>query len=202
MATAKKTPKPEPLSIHQKISAISEEMGFLTFDKTNTGQGYKYASSAGAIRKLQLLLIKHKMIRYCVHRDFQFLAGDNMKGNMVNTAAAWNWVCTETGDMIQTKSCGQGKDSSDKGMGKAQTNDNKYDIAHTLCLAWGADDPDSDPYKEPKEKKPKVDVAPLIEGAKTLKELEALRSQVAALKGAAKTSAVAAYKAKKESFGA
>jgi hypothetical protein len=206
MATAKKTTETKPLTIHQKISKISEEMGFLSFDKKNTGQGYEYASSSGAIRKLQLLLIKYKMIRYVVHREFQFIPGADMKGNMVNTEALWAWVCTESGDSIQTKSCGQGKDSSDKGMGKSQTNDNKYDIAHTLCLAWGAIDPDSDPYKEPAAKKAPVDpkkVAAAIKAAKTVDELDkSVKPSVLKLSGADKKAAVKAYTERKAELSA
>ena len=197
MATKKTTKTDTPVPLAEKLSRISQAMGFLTFDKKNTGQGYEYASSAGAIRKLQLILIENKVIRYCMHRDFQFVPGDNNKGNMVNTSAAWKWVCTETGDSIVTRSCGQGKDSSDKGMGKSQTNDNKYDIAHTLCLAWGADDPDSMPYKEPKTKEPKVDVSKLIQDAKTMKELEATQPYIVSMPAAQKKAASADYKARK-----
>jgi len=196
--------KKEPLGLHAKLLLISEDLGFMSFDKKNTGQGYGYASAAGVIRKLQASLIKRGVTRRCINQQASVLAGDNNKGNLITVHSVWEWKNSESDESLHTSSVGQGKDPNDKGVGKAVTNSNKYDIANTLCLAWGAEDPEgSDP--DPQPKKPKTnqkDVAKLIESATTLKELEAVKASVMELTGAVKKAAIEDYKAKKATFSA
>lgn len=185
MATKKAS---TPKGIHHKLSILSKEMGFLSFDKKNTGQGYKYASAAGVIRKLQTLCVEHGVTRRCIEREFQMVTGEGNKSNLVATTATWEWRDIETGEFVHTQSVGMGKDSGDKAMMKSATADNKYDIAHTLCLAWGAEDPEDD-SKESRQKAKTVsavDTAELhaaIRNASTLPKLESLKSAVLKLKG-------------------
>lgn len=203
MVAKKKT---EPLNLHQKLLLISEGMGFLNFDKKNSGQGYGYASAAAVIRKLQSLLIEHKVTRYCINNQAEVSAGDNNKGNLITVHSCWNWVNVEDPTQtLQTCSVGQGKDPNDKGVGKATTNSNKYDIAHTLSLAWGAEDPEGSDPEEKAPKKPKASTDEVLGGiadCNTTKELEVLRSAVTELKGADKKMAVTAFKAKKAELSA
>lgn len=202
--TTNKTPK--TLNLHQKLLLISEGMGFLNFDKKNAGQGYGYASAAAVIRKLQSLLIEHKVTRRCINQRAEVLSGTDNKNNLITVHSVWDWVNAEDAtESIQTCSVGQGKDPNDKGIGKATTNSNKYDIAHTLCLAWGAEDPDGSEPEEKAQRKPKMSTDATLEGIEAcqgLKSLESLRGAVTELKGADKITAIAAFKARKAALAA
>lgn len=189
--------------IYGKMSKISEEMGFLSFDKKNTGQGYKYASASGVIRKLQNLLIKHKVMRYCEDRQVDFIPGESNKSNLCISRAYYRWVDLEDGSSIRTTGIGNGKDSGDKAGMKSATADNKYDIAHSLCLTWGAEDPEgSDPEAgDQKKKRPSLkSVLDSIESATTLKALEETKASILNLSASSKEKAKNAYKARKETL--
>lgn len=190
-------------TIHAKMLAISEELGFIEFDAKNTGQNYKYASAAGVLRKLQMALIKNRVTRVCVLRQDTFVPGEDNKSNLVVTNSQWVYTCCDTGETVRTCGYGSGKDSNDKFAMKAATADNKYEIAHTFCLGWGAEDPENDSSSKGSSSPSKASKASAavsvadIQGAASMEALEALRGGVAAAKGAAKEKLVAAYKAKK-----
>ena len=194
---------PEGLSILKKMSKLSEGMGFIEFDKKNTGQGYKYASAAAVIRKLQTLCVEHGVVFRCIEESVKTYPGPDHKSNLCETHATYRFSCVDSGEYIDVEATGSGKDSGDKAAMKASTACVKYAIAHALCLGWGAEDPEDDS----KGSKATAKLQPLsasavqklITAAKSQEVLEQHRQKVVALKGEkGYDDVVAAYKQRKE----
>lgn len=196
------------MSLVEKLVAVSKEIGFLEFDKKNTGQGYKYVSAASVIRKLNLELAKHGLLAY-VSTEFvsHFQEFVNTKGNKSILACVTCGITfTDGTDSITAYGSGSGSDAGDKAVMKAATAAYKYAIAHALTLGWDAADPEEDnapassssagtgkPAKKPKAAKaddrrkvlpPEVtdDLMTRIEKAKDTATLDKLRDEVLKLK--------------------
>jgi hypothetical protein len=94
-------------------------------------------------------------------------------------------------ETLTSSACGEGSDSGDKATAKAETAAIKYAVAHALCLAWGAEDPEA---SDPETGKPTAksaqepptlsvkDVVNLIGEAATPEALVTVRKHVLALK--------------------
>ncbi len=190
-------------TINAKILAIQKALGFIEFDAKNSGQGYRYASAAGIMYKLQQELIKNNVTRVCSFRDHQFVPGPDNRSNVCVTTSRFRYTCVDTGEFIVTFGFGSGKDSNDKFAMKSATADNKYEIAHTFCLGWGAEDPENDTGKPNRGPARKAPTAAQIKAADSLSALETLKAGIVGMSSSTnKEKLVAAYKQRKSDLSA
>lgn len=185
------------LTFYEKINQVREAMGFMEFDSTNTGQGYKYVSAAAIIRKFQKELTKHGIVCYVqsepVHHQVIVVGRDDEESSdgksskshseKVKYYAVVKLVLQLTdgaNNMCVWSAQGSGVDSGDKAVGKANTMAYKYAIAHGLQLAWGAEDPEGDPSSDG----PTVaSVKKAIQSAKTAEALNDAKHELLSLRG-------------------
>lgn len=180
----------------RKISKLSSDIGFLNFDARNTGQNYGYASAAGVIRTINkkmaelglALTTEPEMMHFSIQQD-------PAKNRLVSYAVVkvtLRVFDTETGEFVASAGIGSGVDYGDKAQYKANTGAYKYALAHLLCLAWGAEDPEADPEADNIGKPAKgKDIISKIKACKTTAQLEALKEEVRL----AGTEAIEAFKA-------
>jgi hypothetical protein len=181
----------------EKLVAVSKEIGFLEFDKKNSGQGYKYVSAASVIRKLNLELNKVGVLAYVSNETVDVLPFENTKGTKgIHAVVTATLAFTDGQDTIFASGSGSGWDAGDKAVMKASTAAYKYAIAHALTLGWDAVDPEDDgggsagtdeggskPAKKSRKAKDeaKGDLLARVEAAPTMAELEKLKPEVLAI---------------------
>lgn len=131
-----------------KILDLMSEIGsYVQKDKLNKQQNYTYLSEAGVLHKIQPALCKIGLI--CIptfttirSEDKITAKGDTWK--LVTVEVTLTLIDPDTGENIAVIALGQGMDSNDKAIAKAQTQAFKYAWWKLLCLETG-DDPEADP---------------------------------------------------------
>lgn len=134
-------------NLRQKLLKVAEEIGFIEFDGHNPMYSKKtakkkanFASAAGVIRKLNAALTKHGVVLTVIREDVQFYEDSGL----AIVTSVGEFRDTGTNEVITAVGSGSGKDHGDKAVMKASTAAYKYLIAHSLCLGWGAEDPEAD----------------------------------------------------------
>lgn len=125
-------------ALAKKLSLVSQDIGFIEFDKTNAHFKYSYASAAGVIQRLNKAMAERGLIATVAAERCEF------QGELALVHMTLEFTDTDTGASLQTQGVGCGKDSGDKGPMKASTAAYKYAIAHAFTLGWGAEDPEAD----------------------------------------------------------
>lgn len=186
-----------PQTFNEKIVELRKRMGFFTFDKTNSGQGYKYVSAAAVIRKLQLEMNALGLYAHVhsepVHHQAIVLGTDSEDSDEKTASKSHTeklktyavvkvnlQVTDGEGHGVVWQGQGSGIDSGDKAVMKASTAAYKYAIAHGLQLAWGAEDPEGDPSTDGPSY---ASVKRAIKAAKTPADLEGIKSDLLSLRG-------------------
>lgn len=135
-------------SVYQAISAVIAELPNIgKGDKSP--EGYQYRGIESITRQLQPLLAKHGVVIVPQAVVTSVVPSPAMKDGWqdVHMRVAWN-VFGPDGSCVEAVTNGIGRDRSDKGANKAQTQAYKYLLLHLLCVADGKDDADSLTYED------------------------------------------------------
>ena len=148
-------PKEKLLSLREKLAAIRAEAGAVKKTGHNDFHAYAYAEEAGALAKINPLLVKYRVgIITTVGQKNRISLSD---GTMLTEVEMIYEVCDlDSPDSVKIAWWGEGADKKDKGLYKAYTGGSKYFLLKFFGLATG-DDPENDAEEErEKSKHPKV----------------------------------------------
>jgi hypothetical protein len=112
-------------------------------------EGYMYRGIEAVTRHLQPLFAKHGLFVVPDGRITGVVPSPAMKDGWqdVYMTVAWTVVASD-GSSLVARTNGIGRDRTDKGANKAQTQAFKYLLIHVLCIADGKDDTDSLTYED------------------------------------------------------
>lgn len=134
------------LKLSKKFVEVMKECNYIAKNGTNNFHGYKYATSADVLEKVNAALTKHGIASVATPNLLQFQDVTTAKGNTEHLAIVEITVTltdSESGETLALKGLGSGQDSGDKAIMKAQTAALKYCYLLSLAIATG-DDPEAD----------------------------------------------------------
>lgn len=129
-----------------KFTEVMKECRYIVKNGENTFHGYKYATSADVLEKVNASLVNHGICSIAVPSIIDISDVKNAKGNtehLVTVKMDITLVDSESGESLSITGLGSGQDSGDKAVMKAQTAAIKYAYMMSLCIATG-DDPEAD----------------------------------------------------------
>lgn len=109
---------------------------------TSTGSGptYKFARDADVLEAVIPEMAKEGIILVPEHSELLSI-GPNLRETMLLANIRTDWLCTDGVESLRFETFGQGQDSGDKALPKAQTNSRKYALFMLYHIVTG-DDPD------------------------------------------------------------
>lgn len=125
---------------------------------------YSYANLEDYVTAVRPVLSKHGIVLLSSAEEIIPLEDRTTKGGGIEHAVRVKLttrIVHESGEWIETSSCGEGQDRADKAVYKAITGARKYALASALNLAT-TDDPESDDDHEPappKQRQEQIDPA-------------------------------------------
>ena len=143
-----------PLTVHQAVAAIIGDLPAIQKNDRSENVSYKFRGIETLIGHLAPLLARHGVIIVPRTRLVTINTEvENSKGKM----PGWTEVILEVtwsiygpqGDMIEACTIGIGRDNSDKGANKAQTQAYKYLLMELFAIGDKEDDGDGHPQPEP-----------------------------------------------------
>jgi hypothetical protein len=129
-----------------KIVAVMDECRYVQKTGKNTFHGYKYATAADVLDKVNAALVKHKIAVVPTVEITDFKDVTNAKGNTEHLATVkttLTLIDADSGQTAQAIGFGSGQDIGDKAIMKAQTASLKYTWMLFLQISTG-DDPEAD----------------------------------------------------------
>lgn len=156
------------LALHEALIAIGAEVGTVAKDSRNEHHKYNYASAEAVTRK----------IREACHRHGVAIVGSasellHREGN--TSVVRVTQVYAKAGAVAQFQGMGEGKDSQDKGVMKANTAAQKYLLALAFNISWGDDPEATDPEtgeRTSSTQKKKPASKPKADNGKVARDLE------------------------------
>lgn len=134
------------LKLSKKFVEVMKECNYIAKNGTNNFHGYKYATSADVLEKVNAALTKHGIASVATPNLLKFQDVTTAKGNTEHLAIVEITVTltdSESGETLTLKGLGSGQDAGDKAIMKAQTAALKYCYLLSLAIATG-DDPEAD----------------------------------------------------------
>jgi hypothetical protein len=137
-----------------------EEIPYIQRTGHNKFQDYKYASEADIKRHVQAALVKHKVAFF--PRDIEVTEqtrgvgkkeGGEGKEMFTGVRIHYEFVDTDSGEILHGVALGTGQDVGDKGLYKAITGCLKYIFSSTFLFETG-DDPENDGQEKQESKPP------------------------------------------------
>ena len=111
-------------------------------------EGYSYRGIEAITKQLQPLLAKHGVVFTPKARITDVRPSPAMKDGWQDVYMEVDWtIAGPDGSTLEARTTGIGRDRSDKGANKAQTQAFKYLLLHLLCIADVADDADGQTYE-------------------------------------------------------
>jgi hypothetical protein len=135
------------LTVHQAISAVMAELPAIgKGDKSP--EGFAYRGIEAITKQLQPLLAKHQVVIVPKAEVLATVPSPAMKEGWQDVTMRVEWVIYgPDGSHIEATTNGIGRDKSDKGSNKAQTQAFKYLLLHMLCISDAKDDSDGQTYE-------------------------------------------------------
>lgn len=135
-------------NIHEKILAITEEIGAVPKEDKLVNKQYRFVSHQAVTDALRPLLIKHKITAIPT-----MVEHEKQSNNTIMTVEVTFTNVEDTKDTLTVKSIGYGCDAQDKGPGKAFSYATKNLYLKVFNLATGDEDVerynvDSEPAKQ------------------------------------------------------
>jgi len=133
----------EVKGIYKKMLTIMDNVGYILKDM-NISYGttsYKALSEEAVLTAVRKHLIAQDVYVYCIHQVHSRV------GNLTSVDEVFRFVDLDDGSYIDIHSSGEGADTQDKGVGKAQTYSFKYLFRRAFAIPTG-DDPDRVSSKE------------------------------------------------------
>ena len=140
-------------SIHKKMAAILAEFPAVTKDRLQPQAKYNYRGIDDALRELNPLLSKHGVYLQLVDLVPTFVdAGQTRSGNSQVRCIVVGKVrfVSDDGSYTEASLIGEGMDTGDKAMMKAQANGLKYVLWYTFCVPTD-EKKDSEAFDDPDE---------------------------------------------------
>lgn len=136
-----------PKSIYRALAAITTELPSIgKGDKSP--EGYSYRGIEAVTKHLQPLLAKHGVVIVPKAEVLATVPSPAMKDGWQDVLMRVEWtIYGPDGTSIQAVTNGIGRDRSDKGSNKAQTQAFKYLLLHLFCIADAKDDADGHTYE-------------------------------------------------------
>lgn len=142
-------PEPKPKSLAWKLAEVGGEVGKIAKDGWNANQKYKFVKESDVSAAISPLLAERHIflwsdeVERSEHELFKTQNNAIMWKVMVNVA--YQFIDGETGEVtpIQHR-WGDGADTSDKALPKAQSMSLKYFLLKTFLLSTGTDDAEAD----------------------------------------------------------
>lgn len=132
--------------LSKKLVEVMKDCRHIAKNGTNNFHGYKYATSADVLGKVNASLTKYGISTVVTPNLLQFQDVTTAKGNIEHLAIVEitaTLTDSESGEIITLKGLGSGQDAGDKSVMKAQTAALKYCYLLSLAIATG-DDPEAD----------------------------------------------------------
>lgn len=129
-----------------KLLDVMHECSYVQKNGKNQFHGYKYATSADVLEKVNQSFVKHGIISLAKPELFDLTDVTTLKGNIEKLATIQMTITlmdVETGETFEIIGIGSGQDAGDKSVMKAETAAIKYAYMLTLNISTG-DDPEAD----------------------------------------------------------
>lgn len=167
------------LTVHEAIARVMAELPNIgKGDKSP--EGYSYRGIEAVTKHAQPLFAKHGVVIAPRATITDVRPSPAMKDGWQDVYMVVEWTITgPDGSTLHAQTTGIGRDRSDKGANKAQTQAYKYLLLHLLCIADGKDDSDGTTYEHDRQEAAPED--PAIPGLRS-----ALLDSIAALDDQAK----------------
>lgn len=129
-----------------KLIQVMTECSHITKNGTNSFHGYKYATSADVLEKINASLVKHGICSIAIPELISMIDVTTGKGNIEKLATVKMDIMLldkDSGETVTITGLGSGQDSGDKAVMKAETAAIKYAYMLSMAIATG-DDPEAD----------------------------------------------------------
>ena len=136
-------------NILEKMHAIMKDLDYIQKDKTNSGQGYRYASESAIKAAVHSSLVKHRVVFQLSgseprHESHVLRTKSGETAILLTTiACTYRFWDVDSGECLEGPMPGTGVDNGDKGVYKAITGSLKYALMSNLVIETG-DDPEED----------------------------------------------------------
>lgn len=167
------------------VAALSKVMAELPAigKGERSNEGYSYRGIETITKHLQPLLAKHGVVIVPSASLQNVVPSPEMKPGWQDAYLNVAWrIYGPGGDFIEAHTMGCGRDKSDKGVNKAQTQAFKYMLLHTFCIADKADDADGVSYEHDRVDEAPAYSAAVVELARRVREVPAGSELAAELK--------------------
>lgn len=145
---------PRRLSVQEAIAHVMAELPNIGKGEKSP-EGYGYRGIEAVTKHVQPLFAKYGVVIAPRARVTDVRPSPAMKDGWTDTFLEVGWTITgPDGSSIQAQTTGIGRDRSDKGANKAQTQAYKYLLLHLLCIADGKDDSDGQTYEHDRRPEP------------------------------------------------
>ena len=132
--------------ITSKLVKVMEEVSHVQKNGTNEYHKYQYATAANVLEKVNEALCKNKICSVAKASLISLEHVTNAKGNQEHLATVQmniRLIDSESGEYIDIAGLGNGQDSGDKAVMKAETASIKYAYMMAFNISTG-DDPEAD----------------------------------------------------------
>lgn len=132
--------------LSKKLVEVMKDCRHIAKNGTNSFHGYKYATSADVLEKVNASLTKNGIVSIATPTLLEMQDVTTAKGNIEHLATVKitvDLIDCESGEKLTLKGLGSGQDAGDKALMKAQTAALKYCYLLSLAIATG-DDPEAD----------------------------------------------------------
>lgn len=138
-------------TVYEAISAITAELPAIgKGDKSPEGYGYRGIEAV--TKHLQPLLAKHGVVIVPTAEVLATVPSPAMKDGWQDIVMRVEWtIVGPDGSELKAVTNGIGRDRSDKGANKAQTQAFKYLVLHLFCIADAKDDTDGHSYESDRQ---------------------------------------------------
>lgn len=132
--------------ITAKLVKVMEEVSHVQKNGTNEFHKYQYATAADVLEKVNEALVKNKICSIAKADLISLEHVANAKGNQEHLATVQmniRLIDSESGEFVDISGLGNGQDSGDKAVMKAETASIKYAYMMAFNISTG-DDPEAD----------------------------------------------------------
>ena len=157
-------------NIAAKVVKIMAECAYVQKNGVNSFHGYKFATAADVLEKVNAALVKHNVCSVVEAELIDMKDTTNQNGkteHLATVKTTLKLIDCDSGESITCVGLGSGADLGDKSIMKAQTASLKYSFLMTLAIATGDDDPEfdveTDKRNAPQQAAPPVSQPPPIQ---------------------------------------
>ena len=133
-------------NISKKLVKVMEDVAHVQKNGTNAFHSYQYATAADVLEKVNEALCKNKICSIAKANLISLEHVTNAKGNQEHLATVQmdvRLIDAESGEYVDISGLGNGQDSGDKAVMKAETASIKYAYMMAFNISTG-DDPEAD----------------------------------------------------------